>query len=187
MQVYFIEWSAPKSCRVCDEKGTERKVSLSIVASAELTGVSSWQELSELERSGAKAFAIKALARQALHSCEMRQKLLRHHVEENIIRETIALCVDRGWIDDVQWVRSRVSFWRRSGKSSRDIKHRLKLKGIDVELDEGLDREALEVLIAKKYPCLLDAQVSRADRDKALRALFRRGYSFSVVSDFICM
>ncbi len=184
MEIEFVNKPYPKTYAIMEDGEAVKKVSLSIVPLGKLSSASSLEEVGQLEYIGSIKYAVRLLARQGLHTAQLKTKLSTHYVGADVQRKVCDYCVDQGWIKDCEWVESRVRSWQRQGKGSRDIRFRLQKLGIeaDIELD---DRETLCSLIQRKYPQLLDDQCLKKERDRIIRSLLRRGFSFSLVNELL--
>jgi len=164
-----------------------RSVNLSIVSREildEIEGREDWKSrLKEAERKGGIRYAVRALSKQALHSQQLKKRLLDRDVDPDVVEEIIVYCQDQGWIDDEAWVERRIQYWQQQGKSSIDIKQRLRALGIaSPSLD---DRAALEQLIQKKYSGLLGGSMSYVTKQKTVQALIRRGFSYGLIQEVL--
>lgn len=180
----MFNWDAqpgpPRHWIVTDEEGNTRKVSQTIVK--DCSAVCSWNDLQEQERQGGLRYAIASLARQALHSQGLREKLRRHYVPDETIEAIVASCIEHGWINDSAWTASQIAKWERQGKSKAEIRARLYARGVKAPKMQD-DQAALEKIIPKKYPALLSSV--REEQNKAIRALLRRGFSFESIQEYI--
>jgi len=184
MEIEAVEKAYPKTYVVFEDGEPVKKVSCSIVPLATLSTASSVAQIEGLERIGGIKYAVRLLARQGLHSVQLKAKLGVHHVGERVQQEVCDYCIQQGWIDDQEWVESRIRQWQRQGKSSREIRFRLQRLGIEGEVETD-DRETLFTFVERKYPQLLQADCVKKERDKIIRSLLRRGFSFSLINDLL--
>jgi regulatory protein len=147
--------------------------------------------------------ALFHLERRALTEAQLRKALVdkvrraeRHHgaVPEARawIDEVVARCLRSGLVDDARVAAGRALALRDRGTSRRGVLLKLKQKGVDVAVAEralddvdsatAADPGAAELEAARAFVRrrrLLD-RVARGERDKALAALSRQGFSFEV-------
>jgi SOS response regulatory protein OraA/RecX len=189
-----IEWreekGVPPRVLLLRDEEEIRRVSLRIVSLQDLTSLSHHsgddfgRELSLLEEKGAMRLALSTLARKACHSHQIHTLLKKHFVSEEISRKILSLFREKGYLDDDFWTKGRISSLRARGKSSREIAFRLKREGISHSA-LGNDEDVLARLISKKYPSLLEKNLSQKDQAKIFRALLRRGFSLQNIQKFL--
>jgi SOS response regulatory protein OraA/RecX len=141
-----------------------------------------------LEKRFAMVAACNRLARQQLHSCQLIKSLKERFYSEIAIVHTIGELVRLGMINDEDYEASFVKKLQKQGKSRRQITLKASEKGISTKKLVCLlapEEEALKTLIEKRYPILLQKDVPFATRQKALGALQRRGFSYSVISSYL--
>jgi SOS response regulatory protein OraA/RecX len=184
MEIEFVDKAYPKTYAIVEDGEVVKRVSLSIVPYAKLSSADSLEELGELEYIGSIKYAVRLLARQGLHTSQLKAKLSTHYVAADVQRKVCEYCIEQGWINDQEWVESKMRGWQRQGKGAREIRFRLQKLGIEekIELD---DRETLFSLVQRKYPQLLQDQCVKKERDKIIRSLLRRGFSFSLISELL--
>lgn len=168
-----------------------KEVSLRIVSWREIVLLQSrpfpqcLEALAPLEEQGALRVAIERLAHQAYHSTALKGLLARHCVSEEIAARVIAYCASKGYLNDNEWVSQRLRGLRARGKSTQAIKADLWRRGVEACVPEA-DIDALRVVVGKKYPQFLQKDLPPQERARILRALCRRGFSFSVIQKFLC-
>lgn len=104
------------------------------------------------------------------------------------IDSTLSRLKSLGYLHDEQVATSRVSMWRRAGKSRQAIAAKLQLQGVPSTLiseatakNETTDEEAIWILAKRKKLGPYRSPEKRADfRKKDLAALARAGFSFSL-------
>ena len=142
------------------------------------------EELDRLEKKGLLRYAIFLLSRQSLHSNQLISKLANHTWSRSILDEVVSHCRKEGWIDDKAWEQRKVYLWSEAGKSRREIAGKLRGYGISSSALEGVDdREILKkILSQEKMRSLLQ---SKEGKEKVIKRLIRRGFSFSLIKEFI--
>lgn len=131
-------------------------------------------------------FALKKLARSSYYSARLLALLKEAGFEENECLEAIGYLEKSGFINDSDFVTYFVSKWKKQGKSRHEILAKAKHHSIpSARLAPYLadETEALEVLIRKRYPQLLQKDSSK--KDKAIMALKRKGFSFYTILEII--
>lgn len=139
----------------------------------------------QLERQIAIQLAFIKLSRKAMHSEEVRCHLQEHYFTDGAIEQAILECQRLGALNDVDFVAHFVKKMQKRGKSSRQIVAKFRQKGVACsELSSYLqtDDETLRELIEKRYPQLLQKNTPFIQKQKAMSALFRRGFSSSTIS-----
>ena len=190
MEINIIaESGIPRRVSIHVDGECQKLVSCRIVSEKELAAIrideGFFEALKREERRGAFRYALTCLARQSLHSKQLEKKLRAHFLTEETIEAVIRSCEEKGLLDDAEWVEQKVKQWNCQGKSTTDIRLRLARCGVGREQTAGNDMAALDHLVPRKYPQLLNTHSSRNDRMKALRALYRRGFSTASVQEFL--
>jgi regulatory protein len=121
---------------------------------------------------------------------EVRRRLRRRNLDEEVIEETIARLRKAGLVDDAAfaryWVENRMQFKPRGG---RVLRHELRQRGVAPEIVdqaiEGLDEEAVARRVARagahRY-----RDLARRDFQRKLGAyLARRGFSYGVIKPLV--
>lgn len=132
--------------------------------------------------------AYRKLSRRAMHSAELRSILQEANFSPEAIEAALQEVTRFGALNDRDFLEQLVAKYKRAGKSRLYIQSKCRNKGIELaELRPFLsdDEESLRRLIAKRYPFLLEGQVSYEKKKKALSALFRQGFSSAAISKVI--
>lgn len=130
----------------------------------------------------AKKKAMDLLIRSDKTEKELRDKLKRECYPEFIIDNTIDFLNSYHYINEDNHLETYIRYHGK-GKSRILLKQELKKKGFDSEkigyyLDEYHDEESeLQTLIRKKAPNLAD--MSKEEREKLCKQLYRKGFSTS--------
>lgn len=151
-----------------------------------LRGISSFEELqARLEVEEPKAalrLAVHLLAKQALTSGQLIDRLERRGFLPQIARETAQLCRREGWIDDAAWTRGYIAARLARGYGKKRIALELKQKGLAWPEGYRIETtEALERLIAKRYAGLKESKKRR----QAISSLCRRGFDLEEILRFL--
>lgn len=134
----------------------------------------------------AKKYLLAALCKESLCSPQIRQRLKRREVPEEMVEELIAEVTRLGFVDDRAWVESFV----RRQQSRRDgpmtIKLKLRAKGVDPRLiaelvprDESMQREQILDLLRTRYRKYDIADFKQ--KQKAIGALARKGFDLELI------
>ena len=138
--------------------------------------------LKALERS-----ALFQLERRALTTAQLRRMLARKTARSlpcddapAWIDDVIERCTRSGLLDDARVAAAKVASMRTAGKSTRAIAVKLRQKGVDATTattalanDDGDDLAAAMAYVKKR-------RLLGRDKQKALAALCRQGFTFSV-------
>ena len=186
---WSVERGVPKRIAIFVDEEEKRKVGLAIVSVRDLESIGRdekfFEKLREMEIKGATRYALWSLSRQALHSKKLEKALRRHFVEPIVIVTVMNYCREKGLLDDEEWTRNTVRKWHAQGKSKADVRARLRKEGVesgDVIYD---DISSLDRLVTRKYPQLLEVKTPYKERMRALQALQRRGFSYTIVQEFL--
>ena len=129
----------------------------------------------------AKKWALDYLKRPHSEK-ELRDKLRQKGVSQADIDTVTALCLDYGFLDDVEYAGMIARHYGAMGYGPGRVRTELSRRGVPKELwDEALAElpaggETIDRLLAARLRGR-DAS-DRKERDKAAAALFRRGYSW---------
>lgn len=168
-------------------------------------GVRAWagEPPPDVERDGpdadaesvARTILLDALTGQARSRKELREKLAKKGVPDELAERLLDRFTDVGLVDDEAFARSWVDSRQRSrGLARRALAQELRRKGVDDEtartalgdLDPAREEEAARVLVRKKLRSLRGVDHATATRRLA-GLLARKGYSaglaFSVVRE----
>lgn len=137
-------------------------------------------------RQKARSVAIRYLKYRPRSREEVRRRLVREHVDEEVIQETLIELEKEGWFDDLrlakEWAEERM---RTRGLSLSAIRRELRRKGIGEEvIEEALsgvvydEREVVFSLLSKKAK-------SGRDDGYLVSLLMRRGYSYEKAKEYV--
>jgi SOS response regulatory protein OraA/RecX len=128
--------------------------------------------MDEIKLKEARAYAMRRLAMKSTHSQELITKLRERAFSEDIIEAVITECRQNKWLSDEEWVRRFVEKLREKGKSSQEI----------MPLLQRGNKDSLAHIIPKRYPELLDGNLSREKRQKLIARLCRKGFSLDDIT-----
>ncbi len=135
-----------------------------------------------LEERFALRVALLALSRKAMHSEQLKQLLEDRFFSHGAIAFALGEIGRFGYLQDEDFERSFVQKLQKQGKSRHEIAYKAKSKGIPLQnLPFGSEEEALKTLIEKRYSVLLQKGVPHALKQKAVRALSRKGFPISCI------
>ncbi|MFN3659851.1 MAG: regulatory protein RecX [Brevinematales bacterium] len=134
----------------------------------------------------ARSVAIRYLKYRPRSREEVRRRLVREHIHEDVIRETLIELEKEGWFDELrlakEWTEERM---RTRGLSLSAIRRELRLKGISEEvIEEALagvvydEKEVVFSLLSRKAK-------SGKDERYLVSLLMRRGYSYEVAREYV--
>jgi len=118
---------------------------------------------------------------------EMRDRLKEKEYGETVIDETIKRLHEYNYLDDQAFARQMVEQQLAKGRGRRAAQHALRQSGVDAELIEVAIAEAFQgesesdaaLLWLNRKP----VPETSADRQKVLRSLASRGFSFDVAQE----
>lgn len=118
-----------------------------------------------------------------MHSQRLLSFMKEKGFDEKECLEAIKYLEKQGFLNDSDFVSYFVKKWQKQGKSSLEIRNKARLQCIPLQEITGFlhDREALQTLIAKKYPQLLDGIRDQ----KAILALRRKGFSVHAILEVL--
>lgn len=119
---------------------------------------------------------------------ELRQKLSKDYGEE-AVNNAVERLMELGLINDEDFAKKYAESLSHKHMSQRQIKQKLRLKGIDKDLSEDAvenlsldEKDEIRALINKKYIRKLSDE---ADVRRTVAALQRRGFSYSDIKSVI--
>lgn len=141
-----------------------------------------------LELRSCFSLLIDLLSRRDYASSEMRRKLAAYGFRESEIEEALRRAQERHYLDDARFCRYFVDERLRRGWGRIKIESDLKRRGVHLDEIPGYPEDffadlddfgrALDALSRKAIPAL-------RPRDKLVRFLVSRGYSFGVANDAV--
>ena len=150
----------------------------------ELTEEDYFVRIYPLLKKRAFARALYILQRSFRTEGELQRKLKQGYYPEEIIRETLELIQNYGYIDDRRYAENYIA--QKSKKYSRlQIQYKLLEKGVD----RGLIQELLEETPAEEGPLIrkllekkhFSPDMNREEKQKVMASLFRRGFGYEAV------
>lgn len=129
--------------------------------------------------------ALRALGYRERSAAEVRGLLLDEGYPPHLVEETLAPLVDSGLVDDGRFAGLYVRTRRAAGRGDRSIAHELRCRGIADDLivsalaDEAGESEAARARKAIRGAVPRDGR----ERDRLLRRLVARGFSFGAARD----
>ncbi len=139
-----------------------------------------------LDFPAAKRYLLAALCKQSLCSAQIRQRLKRREVPEEMVEELLDEVIRLGFVDDKLWVESFIRRQQARHDGPMTIKHKLRAKGVEVELidellprDESLQRQQILELLKGRYRKFDLSDFKQ--RQKAIAALARKGFNLDLI------
>lgn len=143
------------------------------------------------------ALACRYLSMKSMHSNELGKKLQEQGIAEELIGAILLDCQSKKWLNDQEFCARFVEKLSKQGKSEIEISLKARQRGIPIKeitphLQQNSNSQSLALLINKRYKILYHPEEKgveqRKARDKAIRALLRRGFSmndiYSVLRDY---
>lgn len=139
------------------------------------------QTINQLERKGARQFALKKVAAQAVLSHQLDEALKQRGVSSLVVREILIDFESHGYLNDAEWIASFIRIQKQKRMGAQVIAQKLRMKGVAEEqykhlLEDDNPQERIQELLASKYAKrnLKDFK----ERQKVIASLARKGYAF---------
>jgi regulatory protein len=138
--------------------------------------------------------ALRLLGRRDHSIAELRQKLIRRDVAEDVIQTVLAECLRLNYLDDARTARALIERFKRKGCGIYRIRHELAQRGLSAEtfqdfLDNSLapseERELAWRVLQKKLKTLGYEPEPRKRMLRLQRFLRGRGFSDAVIADVL--
>jgi regulatory protein len=138
--------------------------------------------------------ALRLLGRRDHSVAELRQKLIRRDVAEDVIQTVLAECLRLSYLDDVRTARALIERFKRKGCGSYRIRHELAQRGLSGETFQDLlensfapaeERELARRTLQKKLKTLGREPAHRKRMLRLQRFLRGRGFSDAVIADVL--
>lgn len=144
--------------------------------------VASPEEGESLLERGALHYLGRLLSQREYLSRQLLQRLIQRGVERERAATLIRTCEERGLIDDRRWVQGYLLGQKRRMRGPAAVTARLRAKGVSSTL---IEEEVVPLCDADEQRLtieqLLDGRLSGYDREKAYRALVRRGFDIELI------
>ena len=143
------------------------------------------------EKQKSKNYSLFELEKRGGTTESLRKKLEKRYFSLDCIEETISVCKEMGYLDDVAWTKSFIRVQRGSRYGDGLIAQKLRRKGISIELieellekrDEEEERELVKTFFEGRYRgCTFS---DPKEYRKVFSALVRRGFSMDVIKETI--
>lgn len=136
--------------------------------------------IAKLETAGARQYALRKVAAQAVLSMQLRDSLKERGISTQIIQPIIDEFQRNGYINDEDWIASFVRVQKAKKAGPQMIFQKLRMKGVPEELiepfmEEDSPQERLKTLIQTKYANRDLSQYK--EKQKVVAALVRKGYA----------
>ena len=142
-----------------------------------------------------KQIALRYLAIRNHSSFEIKQKLSRKKLSQDIITKTLEYLFDTGLIDDEKFANDYASeLSKRKHLGINRIKIELSKKGISNPIIKEITKELVNdsdnekknlELAAAKYLRSFPEKLNPAEKQKLVNHLFRKGFSWDLIREFI--
>jgi regulatory protein len=138
--------------------------------------------------------ALRLLGRRDHSVAELRQKLIRRDVAEDVIQAVLAECLRLSYLDDARTARVLIERFKRKGCGLYRIRHELAQRGLSGErfrhlLENSLapseERELAQQALQKKLKTLGREPEQRKRMLRLQRFLRGRGFSDAVIMDVL--
>jgi regulatory protein len=138
--------------------------------------------------------ALRLLGRRDHSVAELRQKLIRRNVTEDVIQTVLAECLRLNYLDDARTARALIERFKRKGCGVFRIRHELAQRGLSGEtfqdlLDNSLapveERALARRVLQKKLKTLGHEPEPRKRMLRLQRFLRGRGFSDAVIADVL--
>ena len=139
--------------------------------------------------------ALRILTRRDYSQAELRKRLCDKGFADNQVEETIARCLELGYLDDVRYANNRAMSLVQQGRAvGRRLLLDLKQRGISEEVAEQALENALETysedqllneLLIKKFPDFNYNSASAKERRRVVHFLQRRGFAIGCIMEHL--
>ena len=138
--------------------------------------------------------ALRLLGRRDHSVAELRQKLIRRDVAENVIQTVLAECLRLNYLDDARTARALIERFKRKGCGLYRIRHELAQRGLSGEtfrdflensLSSSEERELAQRVLQKKLKTLDRMPEHRKRMLRLQRFLRGRGFSEAIIADVL--
>jgi len=138
--------------------------------------------------------ALRLLGRRDHSVAELRQKLIRRDVAEDVIQSVLAECLRLGYLDDARTARALIERFKRKGCGLYRIRHELAQRGLcgetfrdllETSLAPSEERELARRALQKKLKTLGREPEHRKRMLRLQRFLRGRGFSDAVIADVL--
>jgi len=136
--------------------------------------------------------ALRLLGRRDHSVAELRQKLIRRDVTEDVIQAVLAECLRLNYLDDARTARTLIERFKRKGCGVYRIRHELAQRGLSGERFRDLleksvtpseERELARRTLQQKLKTLSREPEHRKRMLRLQRFLRGRGFSDAVIAD----
>ena len=166
--------------------GKKEKRSLALEEGMELREEQLKWMMEELIFPRGRNFLICLLASKDYTIKEIEQKLKKASYPESVIEQIISYGVEKHYLDDWRYASDYIRF-HKEGKSIRQLKYKLKEKGISesilCELEEADDREALFLQVQRYWERKKGTAYEK--KAKTYQYFVRKGYPSGLVREII--
>lgn len=148
------------------------------------------EQFEQAEYRAATVYALKRLSMKSYLSAELHDKLVAHHVSEEMAAQVILKCQSLGYLNDQEWMQHFVQRQLTKNLGPMAILMKLRAKGVPQEtaqqliaaLDDGNERRnRISHLLATRYRSR-DLSDMRS-RGKVIASLMRKGFAFSDIKE----
>lgn len=143
----------------------------------------------KLECSGAHRYALMRLGMKSHSSTELRRQLQLKLVSEALIEQIIEDYIQKGYLNDEEWLDSFIRIQSARNASPQSMKRRLRMKGLSIDqIEEAFDRVDLLANQQMYIKKLLETRYRSKnlkdgkERQKVIAALIRKGFDFDAIS-----
>jgi len=138
------------------------------------------------ETNRCRQYAIQLLSKRSLLSSELENRLSLKGFSSEAVSAVIALCREKGYLNDEAEVTRRISKEQRKGRSVKAIFFKLKMqKGINLDLSRLTDDSEALYTQLNKYKRKIDLN-DPVQKQKLIAKLYRQGFSFDAISKALC-
>lgn len=143
------------------------------------------EEFSTLEKKIAKNHALFLLSQRSLLSSQLESKLLEKGISSECAKKTVALCCEKGYLNDDSGIEKLFASELRKGRSAKAAYFKIKQKAGCIDLKEhykqalASERESLKQYLQKNQK-----KINRSDPKemrKLAAKLCRQGFSLEMV------
>lgn len=131
----------------------------------------------------AKAYVIKLLSKRSYPKEVLERKLHERKFSKKNSQKLINFCLDRGFIDNTEWIKCFIFAQLRKGYGPKVILMKLFQKGINSDQASSLISKLVSTSEQKKSISHFLHKNSGKEKEKLFASLQRKGFSFSLIHE----
>ncbi len=139
------------------------------------------QEFAAIEEKVAKETSIQLLAKRSYLSSMLERKLKSKGLGEQAIRQAIAFCQEKGYLNDFAESKRLIEREERKGRGAKAIAFALQQRGMVVSYQMMSELERREINALKEWQQKYSKKLASLSSQKKITFLLRRGYAMETI------